>query len=110
MSTIHANSAKDGLLRLETMILMATPLPVSAIRRQISSGVDIIIHLGRLRDQSRRVLQIIEMDGMIGDEIQVHELFCFQEEGENERGKIIGRLQKRGELIHDYKMLAAGQS
>ena len=64
LCTIHANSCEDMLSRLETMVLMAFPLPLEAIRRQIASGVDILVHLGRLRDRSRRVLEIAEVDGM----------------------------------------------
>lgn len=108
MSTIHANSAKDSLLRLETMILMAVMLPVQAIRQQISSGVDIIVHLGRLRDKSRKVLEIIEIDGMLGEEICTHTLFEFQECGETQEKKIWGRWVKEGELINETKMQKAG--
>ena len=62
MSTVHANSARDTIGRLETMILMAVDLPVTAISRQICSGVDIIVHLGRMRDKTRKVLEIVELD------------------------------------------------
>lgn len=108
MSTIHSNSAADALLRLETMILMAVTLPIHAIRRQISSGVDIIVHLGRLRDRSRRVVEIVEMNGMQGEEIYVHPLYEFVEEGETSEGRIIGELCRKGDLIHEFKMRAAG--
>lgn len=69
LSTGHANSSEDMLARLETMVLMGMELPLSAIRRQIASGVDIIVHLGRLRDKSRRVLEIVEILGYENDEI-----------------------------------------
>lgn len=106
MSTVHANSAEDTLLRLETMILMAAQIPVTAIRQQISSGVDIIVYLGRLRDKSRRVLQIVEIDGMENGEIKINPLYCFKEKG---RGTVVeGDLLKTGELRNVGKMRAAG--
>lgn len=108
MSTVHANSASDSLLRLETMILMAVTLPVNAIRKQISSGVDIIVHLSRMRDKSRKVVEIIELDGMKGEEIFYHSLFEFTEEDESKNNFVKGRLIKKGELKHDFKMQAAG--
>lgn len=75
MSTGHANSAKDMLLRLEAMVLMGSDLPVSAIRRQISTGIDYIVHLDRDRFGKRKVVEIIELIGMEGEEINVHELY-----------------------------------
>jgi len=107
MSTVHANSAKDALLRLETMILMAANLPIAAIRHQISSGVDIIVHLGRLRDKSRRVLEIVELDACENGEIPVNVLFRFKEDRETD-GRIQGRLLKIGDLKHVQKWEAAG--
>ena len=108
MSTVHANSARDTLLRLETMILMAAQIPVAAIRQQISSGVDIIVHLGRLRDKSRRVLEIVEVCGMNQEEIQLHTIFQFTEIGEKSNQKVMGELKKTGELQHVRKLQAAG--
>lgn len=81
MSTGHANSSKDMLSRLETMVLMGMDLPLSAVRGQIVSGIDILVHLGRMRDRSRKVLQICEMDGMYNGEIRLHPLYQFQEAG-----------------------------
>lgn len=107
LSTGHANSAKDLLARLETMVLMGINLPVSAIQRQIASGVDIIVHLGRLRDKTRKVLEIIEIIGYEQDEIQTRPLYVFEEEKEEE-GKIVGRLWKKEELFHKEKWKAAG--
>lgn len=107
ISTGHANSAEDMLHRLETMVLMGMDLPVSAIRSQIASGVDILIHLGRLRDKSRKLLGITEVDGMEGGEIRLHELYRFEEQEEQD-GRIIGRWQKQGELLYPEKLRAAG--
>lgn len=108
LSTGHANSARDMLSRLETMILMAMDLPLSAIRGQLSSGIDIIVHLGRLRDKSRKVLQIVEVLGMKDDEIQLNMLYEFEEEGED-NGKIRGTLLAKNEIIQRDKLKAAGK-
>ena len=107
MSTGHANSSRDMLSRLETMILMGMELPLTAIRQQIASGLDIIIHLGRLRDKSRKVLEIAEIDGVEGGEIKMRTLYEFQEEGED-GGKVKGRLVKKDELRGVGKLRAAG--
>ena len=107
LSTGHANSAKDMLARLETMVLMGMELPLDAVRGQIASGLDIIVHLGRLRDKSRRVLEITEVTGYDDGEIQTRCLYRFEEIGEEE-GRIIGSLQKENELLHTQKLLAAG--
>ncbi len=108
LSTGHANSSKDMLSRLETMVLMGMDLPLSAVRRQIASGVDLIIHLGRLRDKSRRVLEITEVIGFERNEIMVKPIYRFQENGE-ENGRIIGSLIKENELTHIEKLLTAGE-
>lgn len=108
MSTVHANSAEDALLRLETMILMAAQIPISAIRQQISSGVDIIVHLGRLRDKSRRVLEIVEVSGMKQDEIQINPLYRFVENGKKDSQNVSGELINIGDLKHVRKLYAAG--
>lgn len=79
LSTAHANSAKDMLSRLETMTLMGVDLPLEAIRRQIASGIDILIHLGRMRDKSRKVLEITEVCGFEDNEIRVQPLYRWQE-------------------------------
>lgn len=110
MSTGHANSAKDMLARLENMVLMGMELPLAAIRQQIASGVDIIVHLGRLRDKSRKVLEITELAGCESNEIQMHPLFLFEETGEDKAGKVIGKLRQKGELLHGDKLKAAGLS
>ena len=107
LSTGHANSAKDMLVRLETMVLMGMELPLAAVRRQIASGVDIIVHLGRLRDKSRRVLEISEITGYEEGEIVTKVLYEFEETGE-EKGHLTGTLKKRAELSHTQKLETAG--
>lgn len=107
LSTGHANSSKDMLTRLETMVLMGMDLPLSAVRRQIASGVDIIVHLGRLRDKSRRVLEIVEVLGFENEEIQTAPLYEFQESGE-QNGSVVGELVKVNALTHTGKLKASG--
>ena len=107
LSTGHANSCVDMISRLETMVLMGMELPLSAIRGQIASGIDILIHLGRMRDRSRKVLEIAEIDGMKDGEVSLHTLFQFKETGETD-GKIEGIWEKTGELKHTQKLKAAG--
>ena len=108
MSSAHANSAKDMLSRLENMILMSSEIPISAIRRQIASGVDLIIHLGRLRDKSRKVLEIVEVKEVKEDQIVLNPLYTFKETVDSQKDKVKGRLEKVGDLIHTYKMETAG--
>lgn len=108
LSTGHANSAVDMLARLETMILMGMDLPIPAIRGQLASGIDIIVHLGRLRDKSRKVLEIAEVLGYMDGEIKLQSLYRFIEEGENSEGKIIGKLERENTLVHIEKLRAAG--
>ncbi len=108
MSTGHANSAKDMLSRLENMILMAMDIPLEAIRRQIASGIDVIVHLGRLRDKSRRVLEIVEVVGYEKQEYCLNTLYQFEEEGEDENGRVRGSLQKKAAMVHMGKLKAAG--
>lgn len=108
MSTGHANSAGDMLSRLENMILMGMEIPLTAIRQQIASGLDIIVHLGRLRDKSRKVLEIAEVLGYENDRIALRTLFQFVERGEDIEGRVVGELQKKGELSYVEKLQAAG--
>lgn len=108
MSSAHANSAEDMLLRLENMILMSASLPIDAIRRQIASGVDLIVHLGRLRDKSRKVLEITEVQGVKREEIMLNPLFIFRETSVNKNERVEGKLERVGQLIHTYKMENAG--
>lgn len=108
MSTGHANSSRDMLSRLENMILMGMEIPLTAIRQQIASGVDIIVHLGRLRDRTRKVLEIVEILGYEEGEIRLGTLYRFEEEGEAEGGRILGNLVKKGELSYVEKLQSAG--
>lgn len=107
LSTGHANSPKDMLSRLETMVLMGMELPLAAIRRQIASGIDIIVHLGRLRDKSRKVLEITEVLDYRDGEIITEPLYIYEETGEAD-GKIQGVWKKVREITHREKLLAAG--
>ena len=107
LSTGHANSPEDMLSRLETMVLMGMDLPLPAIRRQIASGVDLIVHLGRLRDRSRKVLEVSEILGYQKEEILLQTLYKYVETGEKS-GKIQGEWKKEEELAHKEKLLAAG--
>lgn len=108
MSTGHANSSQDMLSRLENMILMGIEIPLEAIRQQIASGIDIIVHLGRLRDKTRKVLEIAEVRGFEKGEIVLSPLYRFEEEGETGGGKILGTLRKKGELAYVEKLQTAG--
>lgn len=107
MGTGHANSTRDMIGRLETMVLMGMEIPVSAIRGQIASGIDLFIHLGRLRDKSRKLLEIAELEGVVDGEIRLNTLYRFQETKEKE-GIIQGIWEKTGELLHREKWEAAG--
>ncbi len=109
LSTGHANSTNDMLSRLETMVLSGANLPVQVIRQQINSAIDIMVHLSRLRDHSRKVVSISELIGIENGEIQLNPLYEFVEEGEDEKGKIIGALQPTGNELHsDSKLRQAG--
>lgn len=108
MSTGHANSAEDMLSRLENMVLMGMELPLAAIRQQIASGLDVIVHLGRLRDKSRKILEISEVAEYRNGEIHLNPLYVFEELGEDEEGHIRGELQRKGKLMHEHKLKAAG--
>ena len=107
LSTGHANSCRDMLSRMETMVLMGQELPLSAIRSQIASGINIIIQLGRLRDKSRRVLEIAELDGIVDGEIVLNTLYQFEEISEK-NGRVIGELVQKGKLKSRTKLEAAG--
>lgn len=107
MSTGHANSAKDMISRIETMVLMGMEIPILAVRGQIGSAIDLIVHLGRLRDKSRKVLQIVEVLGLVDGEVKLNTLYEFKEYGE-ENGKIIGKLEKQQDLINKEKLKMYG--
>lgn len=108
LSTGHANSARDMLSRLETMVLSGADLPIQVVRQQIGSAIDIFVHLSRLRDRSRRVVEISEVRGMMDGEVVLNPLFVFEEQGERE-GRIVGQLVPTGNLlIHTDKLRAAG--
>ena len=108
LSTGHANSARDMLSRLETMVLMAMDLPLEAVRRQIASGLDVIIHLGRLRDKSRKVLSITEITGYEEGQIQLSDLFVFEETKERMEGCVEGKMIRKNSLLHTEKLQMAG--
>ena len=97
MTTVHSNSARDTISRLETMVLMAgIDLPVSAIRRQVSSALNLIVYLNRFPDGTRKVTQITEVMGMEGDVVTMTDLFQFHPSGVNENKKIIGTFRATG--------------
>ncbi len=107
LSTGHANSVGDMLLRLETMVLSAEEIPLSAVRRKLASALDIVVHLGRLRDKSRRVLEITEIVGYEGDEILLNPLFQFEDAGGTGR-RVQGRLARVNRLLRVDKLQLAG--
>ena len=109
LSTGHSNSCKDMLSRLETMVLMGAEIPLSAIRQQIASGLDIIVQLGRLRDKSRKLIEITEVLDLENDEIQLNPLYSFKELDEV-NGRIIGEWEKVGDLKRKDKLVASGLS
>ena len=110
LSTGHGNSPRDMLSRLETMVLMGLEIPVSAIRRQVASGIDIMVHLSRMRDKSRKVMEILEIDGydIPTGEIRTHTLYEYEVQGEDRNGRLVGELKKTGELHHRQKLERAG--
>lgn len=95
LSTGHGNSPSDMLMRLATMVLMAAEMPLTAINNQISSAIDILIHLGKMRDGSRKLLSVMEVEGSENGTIVLTPLFEFEEEGEDAGGQIRGRLVRR---------------
>lgn len=113
LSTGHANSPKDMLSRLETMVLMAADLPLPAIRSQIASALDIMVHVARLRDKSRKVTAIEEVERYENGEIILNPLFLYKEREENagssvRRRRVEGSLEQVGELKHKEKLRMAG--
>lgn len=111
LSTGHSNSTHDILSRLETMVLTGASIPLDAIRQQIASAVDIIIQLSRLRDKSRRTVEICEVLDYKDGEIRLNPLYKFEEQGEDENKKIIGELKRtENKMVNIQKFLAAGLS
>ena len=108
LSTGHSDSPRDMLRRLETMVLMGMDIPLAAIQRQIASAIDIIIHVGRLRDKSRKVLEIVEVLDYADGEIQTGCLYEFQETGTGPGGTVTGKWAKKDPLSHTGKLLSAG--
>lgn len=110
LSTGHANSTHDMLSRLETMVLQgADGLPLEAIRQQIASAVDIIVHLSRLRDHSRKTMEITEVLGYRDGEIQLNPLYVFEEDENSTLEKVSGSLVRtKNPLVNDYKLKLAG--
>lgn len=107
LSTGHANSCRDMISRLETMVLMGMELPISAIRSQIASGIDVFVHLGRLNDKSRKVLEIAEVLGMKNGEVELQPLYQYISERDKD-GKEIGTWERKNYIIDDRKLRLAG--
>lgn len=105
LSTGHANSARDMLGRLETLALMGMNMPLLAARKQVASAIDIIVHLGRLRDKTRRILEITEVADCVGDEVILNPLFEFKEEGEQENKRVNGKLVNTGNILMNQEKL-----
>lgn len=108
LSTGHGNNTRDMLFRLETMVLMGMDLPLGAIRRQIASGIDILVHLGRMRDKTRKVLEITEVVDYQEGEIVLSPLYVYHESLESKKDKVKGCLVKVGQLKHIEKLSLAG--
>lgn len=107
LSTGHANNTADMISRMETMVLSGADLPIGVVRKQIASAIDIFIHLSRLRDRSRRVMEISEVIGMENGEVVLNRLYQFKELGEQE-GKLIGVLERTGTMLRTEKLSMAG--
>lgn len=107
LSTGHANGAKDMISRLETMVLSGADLPVPVVRQQMASALDIVVHLSRFRDSSRRVAEICEVTGIEQGEVRLNTLFRFEEEGERD-GRIVGSLRRVAPLRDTGKLRHAG--
>lgn len=110
LSTGHANGAEEMMLRLETMVFMAVDMPIDAVRNQIAAGIDIVVHLGRMRDGSRKVIKIAEIKGRDAKgNIRLNTLYEYVTEEVDEDGRVIGELKRtKNEFIHKDKLLAAG--
>ncbi|HED23805.1 MAG TPA: CpaF family protein, partial [Firmicutes bacterium] len=112
LSTVHANTARDALARLETMVLMAgMDLPIRAIREQVAAAVDLIIQIQRYSDGTRKLMRISEVVGMEGDMITMQDIFLFKHSGLNEKGYVTGKHLPTG-IIPKFidKLQLAGES
>lgn len=97
MSTLHANTPRDALSRLETMILMAgLDIPVLAIREYIASALSLIVHLARMSDGSRKIIQVAEIVAMEGETITMQDIFKFRQQGVDENGRVVGQVLPTG--------------
>jgi pilus assembly protein CpaF len=105
LSTGHANSVSDMLSRLETMVLSAAPLPIEVIRSQIASAIDIMVHLSRMRDRSRRVLEITEVIGVAEGQVILNPLFRYVEKRQDEKDKRLGKLEPTGNRLKNVMKL-----
>jgi pilus assembly protein CpaF len=112
LTTLHANSARDALARLETLVLMAgMELPAKSIRQQITSAINLIVQIARLTDGTRKVISISEITGMEGDVVTMQELFTFEQTGLGPKGEVLGRLKPTGvipKFVH--RLRQAGRS
>lgn len=109
LSTGHGNNPKDMLSRLETMVLMGTDIPIHAVRSQIVAGIDIMVHLGRLRDGSRHIISISELSDYRDNAFILNPLFEFTETGEDNDGRVLGLLKRtKNNLKNTFKLHAAG--
>ncbi|MBQ2799897.1 MAG: CpaF family protein [Lachnospiraceae bacterium] len=108
LSTGHGNSARDMISRLETMVLMGMDIPMAAIEKQIASAIDIFVHLGRMRDKSRKVLEITEVLGYEKGEIKLNSLYRYEESLNSKRGGLCGTWRKMGELKNIEKLKSTG--
>jgi pilus assembly protein CpaF len=105
LTTVHANTPRDALARIENMVLMAVDLPVQAIREQIASGINLIVHLSRMQDGSRKVTHISEIVGMQGSVVSMHDIFLFQGRGMDSNQRVLGQLLPTGLRPHFMERL-----
>jgi pilus assembly protein CpaF len=105
LTTVHANSPRDSLARLENMVLMAVELPVQAIREQIASGINVLVQIARMQDGSRRVTHISEIVGMQGSVVSMQDLFEVKHQGISSDGKVLGHLVPTGLRPHFMERL-----
>jgi pilus assembly protein CpaF len=107
LTTVHANSARDALGRIENMVSMTgISFPIKALRSQIASAIDIVLQISRLEDGKRKLVSVQEISGMEGDVITMSELFKFQREGMDENNKVVGKLQSTGIIPAFHRDLA----